>query len=243
VRIKISIKIIILFIMLLIALGVLLSSYFLKIQKGILNSEFDIRANALIGSLSASSEYPVLVGDKKSLEKAGKGILKQQDVLFCEIRDNKGHILFQGGEKGEIYTKEYTSPIVTQEFKESTNESLILGFEEKETENIGQISLVFSRASLKNTLNATKKTVGAFILISIFFASGFIFLLIRSILSRPIEHLVKGTEMVSRGDLSHKVRLKSTDEIGLLARSFNKMTEDLEKTTVSRDYLNNIMTV
>ena len=240
-RIKISIKIIILFIMLLIALGVLLSSYFLKIQKGILHSEFDIRANALIGSLSASSEYPVLVGDKKSLEKAGKGILKQQDVLFCEIRDNKDDVLFREGKKGGEYTKEYTSPILTQEFKESTNEALILGFEEKQTKNIGQISLVFSQASLKEKLNATKKTVGAFIVISIFFAAGFIFLLIRSILSRPIEQLVKGTEMVSRGDLSHKVRLKSTDEIGLLARSFNKMTEDLEKTTVSRDYLNNII--
>ena len=240
-RIKISVKIIILFIILLIALGALLSSYFLKIQKGILHSEFDIRANALIGSLSASSEYPVLVGDKKSLAKMGRGILEQQDVLFCEIKDNKGGILFQGGKKGEEYTKEYTSPIITQEFKESTNEALILGFEEKETKNIGQISLVFSQASLNEKLNATKKTVGAFILISIFLAAGFISLLIRLILSRPIEHLVKGTEMVSRGDLSHKVRLKSTDEIGLLARSFNKMTEDLEKTTVSRDYLNNII--
>jgi PAS domain S-box-containing protein len=229
------------FIILLIAFGALLSSYFFKIQKGVLHSEFDIRANALLGSMSASCEYPVLVGNKKSLEKMGRGILDQEDVVLCEIIDNKGDLLFREGSKTSEYTKEYVSPILTEEFIESTNEALILGFEEKETKDIGRIRLVFSQASLRDKLSATKKTVGTLMLTSIIFAAVFIALLIRFILSRPIEHLVRGTEMVSSGDLSHKVQLKSRDEIGILARSFNKMIEDLEKTTVSRDYLNNII--
>jgi PAS domain S-box-containing protein len=241
VRIKISSKIILLFILLLVAFGVVLSNYFLKNQKKAMLSEFDIRVKALLGSLATSSEYPVLVGNRESLKKMGKGILQQKDVAFCEIIDKEGDILFRGGSKDGEHIREYTTPILTEKLRESTDESLILGFEEKEIEEIGRIRLALSLASLRNKLSVAKKTAEALIIASIIFAAVFITVLVRLILSRPIDQLMKGTERISRGDLSHKVPLKGKDEIGLLAGSFNKMTDDLERTTVSRDYLNNVI--
>jgi len=44
----------------------------------------------------------------------------------------------------------------------------------------------------------------------------------------PLLDMVKATEKISRGDLSHKVPVDSNDEIGYLADSFNKMTVDLK---------------
>lgn len=240
-RIGISAKVILLFILLLVIYGVVLSGYFLKHQKDVLLSEFDIRAKALLGSLAASGEYPVLVGNRKALEKMGKGILKQKDVVFCEIMDEEEDILFRGGSKDGEHIREYTSPILTEEFRESTDEGLILGFEEKETKEIGRIRLVLSLASSKNKLSEAKKIVGVLMTVSIVLAAVFITVLVRLILSRPIGQLIRGTEMISRGDLSHKVPLKGKDEIGSLACSFNKMTEDLKRTTISRDYINNII--
>lgn len=50
----------------------------------------------------------------------------------------------------------------------------------------------------------------------------------------PLTTLHKGTEVVGAGDLEYTVDLPARDEIGLLARSFNRMTEQLREMTVSK---------
>ncbi len=45
--------------------------------------------------------------------------------------------------------------------------------------------------------------------------------------SKPIEELVKGTRRIADGDFSVKVPVRSKDEIGVLASSFNNMTDEL----------------
>jgi two-component system NtrC family sensor kinase len=44
---------------------------------------------------------------------------------------------------------------------------------------------------------------------------------------RPLQKMVEATEKISRGDLSSRVDVTSRDEIGYLAISFNRMTENL----------------
>jgi len=44
----------------------------------------------------------------------------------------------------------------------------------------------------------------------------------------PLHKMVVATEKIAKGDLSHKVKVTSKDEIGLLANSFNRMTTDLQ---------------
>ncbi|BBO69701.1 hypothetical protein DSCA_36310 [Desulfosarcina alkanivorans] len=60
-------------------------------------------------------------------------------------------------------------------------------------------------------------------------------------LTVPILSLLKATLSVAEGDLSARASLKTSDELGMLANSFNIMTERLEKTTVSKDYMDNII--
>jgi two-component system NtrC family sensor kinase len=57
----------------------------------------------------------------------------------------------------------------------------------------------------------------------------------------PIRRMVEAIRNIARGDLSTKVDIRSKDELGVLADSFNSMSEELQKTTVSRDYLDNIL--
>jgi len=65
-------------------------------------------------------------------------------------------------------------------------------------------------------------------------------LFIRS-LTRPINELVTTTNQISEGNRSAKVNIDTKDEFHTLAESFNKMMDTLEKTTVSRNYLDNIL--
>ena len=60
-------------------------------------------------------------------------------------------------------------------------------------------------------------------------------------LVQPIKRLSLGAGEIGAGNLSYKVKIKSNDEIGHLAASFNRMTSDLRETTVSKEYVENIL--
>jgi nitrate/nitrite-specific signal transduction histidine kinase len=48
-------------------------------------------------------------------------------------------------------------------------------------------------------------------------------------ITRPILSLQKGAEEIGQGKLNYMLTLKSQDELGSLANSFNKMSNDLHK--------------
>jgi len=240
-KLKISAKVVLLFILLFVILGIILGFYSIKHQSETILLEFDERVKVLLSALAVSSEYPVLIGNEKALDRIGKGILEQKDVGTCEIKNMEGKILYKGGSKKGKYHREYTFPILTETGTGSTGEELILGFKEKETREIGEIYLVLSISSLIKKSNKMKETVGMMVIVGILSASILITALVRFILSKPINDLVKGIARISGGDLKYKVPLRSNDEIGTLALSFNKMAEDLSKTLVSKDYVDNII--
>jgi putative nucleotidyltransferase with HDIG domain len=52
-----------------------------------------------------------------------------------------------------------------------------------------------------------------------------------SLLTRPIDLLVRSMQLISAGDLHHRAPVTSKDEIGFLAQTFNEMAASLESTT------------
>lgn len=66
-------------------------------------------------------------------------------------------------------------------------------------------------------------------------------LLSRSIL-KPIGMLTTASQQMSRGNLDTRVSYHSTDELGDLANAFNSMVDDLRATTVSKSYVDGIIT-
>lgn len=57
------------------------------------------------------------------------------------------------------------------------------------------------------------------------------------IILRPMHYLMDGIARFGKGELGRRIELATEDEFGSLAEAFNKMAQDLEKTTVSRDEL------
>ena len=54
-----------------------------------------------------------------------------------------------------------------------------------------------------------------------------------SLLTRPVDLLVRSMRMISAGDLHHRAPVKSRDEIGYLAQTFNEMASSLEEKTAA----------
>jgi diguanylate cyclase (GGDEF)-like protein len=59
--------------------------------------------------------------------------------------------------------------------------------------------------------------------------------------SKPIKKLEMAIDKIGMGELDTTIDIKSGDELGQLARSFNRMTKDLKNITASRDELNKEM--
>ncbi len=60
-------------------------------------------------------------------------------------------------------------------------------------------------------------------------------------ISGPIVKLANAAALFAKGDLSAELNIKTGGEVRMLVDSFNKMTSDIQKTTVSKDYFNNII--
>jgi signal transduction histidine kinase len=59
-------------------------------------------------------------------------------------------------------------------------------------------------------------------------------ILLASTLTRPLRELTAATKAVAQGDLQHQVPVRSKDELGELAASFNQMSADLAQATALR---------
>jgi signal transduction histidine kinase len=96
---------------------------------------------------------------------------------------------------------------------------------------------VVPRAEFAGRLSALRNTVMLIGLI-VLVAGGLVMMAVADNITRPILTLTHGTSLVAQGDFSQRVNIVSQDEIGMLARSFNRMSEDLERTTTSISNLN-----
>ncbi|MBN8524292.1 MAG: SpoIIE family protein phosphatase, partial [Planctomycetes bacterium] len=71
-------------------------------------------------------------------------------------------------------------------------------------------------------------TIGISVVVAIAVVLGIAHWLASSI-TRPLETLLRDMQVVSKGMLNHRTSASSSDEVGLLATEFNRMTESLEE--------------
>lgn len=129
--------------------------------------------------------------------------------------------------------------IMMEEMDDIANEAIV---------KIDEILIVASMEMARyiNSNQATNiRATRIIIIVGLFIAFSLIvggFFYVKEII-KPLKHLSQTAEKISSGDLTAKadVTTRTRDEIDDFARSFNNMIGVLEKTTVSRDYFNNIL--
>jgi PAS domain S-box-containing protein len=157
--------------------------------------------------------------------------LKTDGVDFFDV-----NAFVFGAEKREVVSEE--DLFLTQEEWLGKRE---LDYAKKGTrEKIGLVSVGISLEAAKGIVARTERVVfrAVFLLtvfLSVISAIGISFFI------NPIRQMALAIKKVSTGDLETKVLVRSADELGILAQAFNRMSEDLKNTTVSRDYFDNII--
>jgi nitrogen fixation/metabolism regulation signal transduction histidine kinase len=61
-------------------------------------------------------------------------------------------------------------------------------------------------------------------------------------ITKPIKKLKEAATKIGEGDFDIQVDIKTKDELKILADAFNHMARKLQETTVSKSYLDNIIT-
>ena len=84
-----------------------------------------------------------------------------------------------------------------------------------------------NRALMLST-RKVQKVLGLIVCIGVLWGFIVAFFVSRGIL-RPINQLIRATSKIAGGDFEEKIPVTSSDEIGLLADSFNRMTEELNR--------------
>lgn len=95
-------------------------------------------------------------------------------------------------------------------------------------------------ASFNDRLDKTGSILGfatlAALIVTIIITS----FLYRSI-ANPIQKIAKAAKRIGQGNLDERIDYSSSDELGQLSNTFDEMVENLNQTTVSRDYVDSII--
>ncbi|MCF6148834.1 MAG: response regulator [Candidatus Kuenenia sp.] len=240
-RYAISTKIILLVLGIILLFSMALGYYVISYQTRFLKHELKERVTILINNLSLMCEYPLISKDKVAIAKLVKGVLSNKEIIYCRIENSNENVFYEEGTKADEQINEYKAAIVGKKYAEGTDEELLQGVQEEMAGEIGKIYLGVSMEGLNRKVERGKRIIIASIIFVVTIISLAIYWLLKRILGIPIKQLVIATEMISKGNLEKKVAIKTNDEIGLLSSAFNKMTENLLQTTVSRDYVDNII--
>ncbi|HSB70698.1 MAG TPA: ATP-binding protein [Candidatus Methylomirabilis sp.] len=102
---------------------------------------------------------------------------------------------------------------------------------------LGVLDITLSLARVDEEIAGVTRRTAAFAGATIILLAGILAVVVRRGVVRPVRELVEGTRLVAHGDLTQRLPVRTGNEIGVLAASFNRMTEALAKAQGELDAL------
>jgi len=102
---------------------------------------------------------------------------------------------------------------------------------------LGVLDITMSLAKVDEEIRGITQRTLAFAGTTILLLAMILAGIVRRGVARPVRELVEGTRRVAHGELTHRIPVRTVDEIGVLAASFNRMTEALGKAQGDLDAL------
>jgi methyl-accepting chemotaxis protein len=245
-RFKFTVMISILFV----ALGLILSWFFLSRVKSAMEDELKSRGTAMAKDLAFQSTFGVAVGDSDSLMNLVKAVREKLDVDYVIILDAQGKVLAHtnASELGKTY-----ADVTTRKDLEAA-ETTILVTQDEKGEDVYEVSnpiLTRTQSAGASGSGSTANKIGvvkigltltslkarlqhnlflSFLLTSVIIGTGIVItsFFVRYTIS-PIERMAAVAARIADGDFSQTVQVLSRDEIGVLGTAFSTMSSKLNE--------------
>ena len=195
-----------------------------------------LRIMKIIGSQDAIS-YIRVVNDKGVIsfsskkEDLGKIVSKKNESCIVCHTNGKNDIHMDHSASFRIYESngEEVMGLMTPIYNApSCYNSTLCHVHSQDKNKLGILDVRMSLSKIKSAMRSSYFIFSVFllsILICFIFIIAFI---ISKFVTSPVKQLVAGTKKVADGDLNVDIKVRSGDEIGQLAKSFNQMITDLK---------------
>lgn len=220
-------------------------------EKKTLESELSRRGLALASDLANFMERPLLGRDFPTLRRFVNYSMQQDYVRYVIVLDLYGQVLMHSdlSEVGKTYqdrlsiaavnSKEPGFTDIHSSKKEELHSDMFSPIQVAGV-RLGTVRLGYSHMAVEKEIAEARQQILIIGLLTTI-SGGVVAFLLATFISSPIKRITDATGKVADGCLDTQLMIKRNDEIGALANAFNKMTEDLRRTTVSKDYFDNII--
>jgi PAS domain S-box-containing protein len=218
-------------------------------EKETLESELRKRGLALVSDLAKFTARPLLSQDLPTLRRFVNHSMTQDYVRYVSLLDPHGKVVMHSDlvEVGKTYKDRVNIAAVNSQepgwtYISRQGEVYYDMFTPIQVSDVrlGTIKLGYSHLAVEEEIVKARQQIINIGIVTII-VGGIVAYLLATFISAPIKQITDATGKVANGDLNTRLTIKRNDEIGTLAHSFNKMTEDLRRTTISKDYVDNII--
>ncbi len=226
----------------------IVSLLFLKNLKSRVYDEFTKRGSLIVDHFARRSMEGILIEDIETLEQSIKHLFMVDDIVYASVHD-VDNVLLAKTATVDILTQtkesefqrvdsvstietinEYQSPLLLFQNPVFDEDQIYVGYV--------QVGVSLERINIEIE-NIVRRTMT--ILIILIIVCSLISLWVADSIANPIKALTEASKSIADGNLDHSVDIKRNDEIGDLTMAFNKMTAELNETTVSKSYVNDIL--
>ena len=186
-----------------------------------------------------STRYEMLHNDREALKNIIQEVGSEPGMRRVRIINSAGRVALSSDprEAGQA-----AGPMIQEEFKENGEHLLRVArpiqnsvecssaachVHSADRKVLGVIDADLSLATVDAQLAQHQATLGYFLAAAILLGSGLAVVFMWCVVYRPVKALIDGTHRVAGGDLDYRLPVRSDDELGDLAASFNKMTAEV----------------
>ncbi|MGO9931423.1 MAG: putative bifunctional diguanylate cyclase/phosphodiesterase [Steroidobacteraceae bacterium] len=203
-----------------------------------LEADLEARAGSLSSTTSASMAAAQKAGNGAAIAWIAGRLLDERDIERVEVRDARDNVLYSGSNPAARSTA--SGPFVMQ----------------REVQGVGSLTIWMSRAEMQETLSSiraqllskqgiqTKRVSGVLagialplLILGALLGAWFI----GRRLSAPISALVKSADRIGEGDYTRPLAVQRHDELGDLQFALERMRQNLNETTITKNYLNTVL--
>jgi diguanylate cyclase (GGDEF)-like protein/PAS domain S-box-containing protein len=202
-----------------------------------LETDLEERASSLIKITSSSLATALKEGNNAAVATIAGRLLDERDIERVEVLDAHNNVLYSGSNPGARPTN--SGPYVVQ----------------SNVQRVGSLEIWMSRAEMQDTLSSIRsqllskqgvqnkriRGVLAVITLPLIILGLLGAWFIARQLSGPISALVKSADRIGEGDYTRPLAVVRHDELGDLQFALERMRQNLNETTITKNYLNTVL--
>lgn len=194
------------------------------------------KVEALANLSSQSISSAIYFGDKDATQEEITPLINSRNIKYVIVHNKKGELYFKSNYENAVIENYRDSDKGNISADKSTYKmSLPIKFRNK---NLGTLYIGYSLTELYAEIVLMKRHI-AIVSFVIFLIGIFIILVIERFITRPLVDMVRTVQQVAGGDLTIRAEIKTNDEVGFLAHSFNEMLDEIEKSNEELEIINN----